>query len=311
MAVFWLLIGFVILFLSGDWLIKGSVALSRHFKISTLVIGLTVVAFGTSAPELFVSVQAAFDGIPDLAIGNIVGSNIANIGLILGLVSIVMPISTKNKAIWFDWTIMAVATLLLIMFAYNGTIGFFEGLIFITILLLYLVWSVFHTRRKSMQNNELFLVSEISIFKSVLLIIFSVVGLYFGAEWLVKGATSLAFSWGVSDRVIGISIVAFGTSVPELATSLMALVRKENDISVGNIIGSNIFNIMAVLGVTSLINPLEVKDFAMLVQDIFVSMALGVLLLLFMLPLSNGMISRWKGAILFICYIIYIYVLYI
>jgi len=311
MAVFWLLIGFVILFLSGDWLIKGSVALSRHFKISTLVIGLTVVAFGTSAPELFVSVQAAFDGIPDLAIGNIVGSNIANIGLILGLVSIVMPISTKNKAIWFDWTIMAVATLLLIMFVYNGTICFFEGLIFITILLLYLVWSVFHTRRKSMQNNELFLVSEISIFKSVLLIIFSVVGLYFGAEWLVKGATSLAFSWGVSDRVIGISIVAFGTSVPELATSLMALVRKENDISVGNIIGSNIFNIMAVLGVTSLINPLEVKDFAMLVQDIFVSMALGVLLLLFMLPLSNGMISRWKGAILFICYIIYIYVLYI
>jgi cation:H+ antiporter len=136
----------------------------------------------------------------------------------------------------------------------------------------------------------------------------SVVGLYYGAEWLVRGATTLALSWGVSDRIIGISVVAFGTSVPELATSMMALYRKENDISVGNIIGSNIFNIWAVLGVTAVISPLQVNDKEMLSQDLLISIGFAVLLLLFMLPLSRGVLSRWKGAILFLLYIlIYLY----
>jgi cation:H+ antiporter len=310
MALVWLIAGFVLLFFSGDWLIKGSVALSRHFKISTLVIGLTVVAFGTSAPELFVSVKAAFNGVPDLAIGNVVGSNIANIGLILGLVAMVIPIPARNRAVWFDWTIMLVATFLLIVFAYNGIVGFWEGVAFLVLLGLYLIWSVFQARRKSHKNQEVFLPAEISTWKALLWVVVSVVGLYYGAEWLVKGATSLALSWGVSDRIIGISIVAFGTSVPELAASMMALYRKENDISVGNIIGSNIFNIWAVLGVTAVISPLHVNDVGMLIQDLLISVGFAVLLLGFMLPLSRGLVSRWKGAVLFLLYILYIYILY-
>lgn len=310
MAFVWLIAGFVLLFFSGDWLVKGSVALSRHFKISTLVIGLTVVAFGTSAPELFVSVKAAFNGVPDLAIGNVVGSNIANIGLILGLVALFMPILTRNRAVWFDWTVMIVATLLLMFFAYNGTIGFGEGVVFLIFLGLYLVWSIFQVRRKSNKNKEVFLPAEITVWKAILWVLIAVVGLYYGAEWLVKGATTLALSWGVSDRIIGISIVAFGTSVPELATSMMAIYRKENDISVGNIIGSNIFNILAVLGVTALVSPLHVNDIGMLTQDLLISIGFAVLLLGFMMPLSRGVVSRWKGAILFLLYILYIYILY-
>lgn len=310
MAIVWLIAGFVLLFFSGDWLIKGSVALSRHFRISTLVIGLTVVAFGTSAPELFVSIKAAVNGVPDLAIGNVVGSNIANIGLILGLVALFMPILSRNRAVWFDWAVMVAATFLLMFFAYNGTIGFGEGVIFLILLGLYLVWSVYQARRQSNKNKEVFLPAEMPVRKALLWVAVSVAGLYFGAEWLVKGASSLALTWGVSDRIIGISIVAFGTSVPELATSMMALYRKENDISVGNIIGSNIFNIWAVLGVTAVISPLQVNDNEMLTQDLVISVGFAVLLLIFMLPLSRGVISRWKGAVLFLLYIIYIYILY-
>ncbi len=310
MAIVWLIAGFVLLFFSGDWLIKGSVALSRHFKISTLVIGLTVVAFGTSAPELFVSVKAAFNGVPDLAIGNVVGSNIANIGLILGLVALVMPILTRNRSVLFDWTVMIVATFLLMFFAFNGIIGFGEGLIFLILLGVYLFWSVFKARRKSHKNKEVFLAADMPVWKALSWVAVSVAGLYFGAEWLVKGATSLALSWGVSDRIIGVSIVAFGTSVPELATSMMALYRKENDISVGNIIGSNIFNIWAVLGVTAVISPLKINDIEMMTQDLLISAGFAVLLLLFMLPLSRGVVSRWKGAVLFLLYILYIYILY-
>src|SRR5690554_225664 len=310
MAFLWLLLGLVLLFLSGNWLIKGSVALSRRFKVSTLVIGLTVVAFGTSAPELFVSVKAAWDGVPDLAVGNVVGSNIANIGLILGLVALMVPIVSQNRGILFDWGVMVLATLLLMYFSYNGTIGFWEGLSFVVALVVYLLWSVWQARRKSARQGETFLPPGLSLWQAVGLIVLAVGGLYLGAEWLVKGAKSLALNWGVSDRVIGISIVAFGTSVPELATSLIAVFRKENDISVGNIIGSNIFNILAVLGVTSLISPLRINDNAMLANDLLISFLFAVLLLVFMLPLKNGRIGRTKGAVLFLGYVLYMYLLY-
>lgn len=310
MAFLWLLLGLVLLFLSGNWLIKGSVALSRRFKVSTLVIGLTVVAFGTSAPELFVSVKAAWDGVPDLAVGNVVGSNIANIGLILGLVAMVVPIVSQNRGILFDWVVMVLATLLLMFFAYNGTIGFWEGLTFVLALVLYVLWSVLQARRKSARQGEAFLAPGLLLWQALSLIVLSVAGLYVGAEWLVKGAKSLALSWGVSDRVIGISVVAFGTSVPELATSLIAVFRKENDISVGNIIGSNIFNILAVLGVTSLISPLRINDNAMLSVDLLISILFAVALLVFMLPLKSGCVRRWKGALLFLGYVLYMYLLY-
>jgi cation:H+ antiporter len=310
MAYFWLIAGFILLFISGNWLVKGSVQLSRHFKISTLVIGLTVVAFGTSAPELFVSVKAAFNGVPDLAIGNVVGSNIANIGLILGLVAMIMPIVVQNRAILFDWIIMLVASVMLIIVTYNGVLGFAEGVFFLIGLGVYLVWSIYKSRRNSIRTAEVFLSPTNSVVYAIVMVLVSIAGLYYGAEWLVKGARELALGWGVSDRIIGISVVAFGTSIPELATSLIAIYRKENDISVGNIIGSNIFNIWAVLGATSVIKPLPVTDSLMLAVDLFWSIGFAVLLLVFMLPLSNGLISRWKGSILFLLYVVYIFLLF-
>ncbi|ASB49661.1 calcium/sodium antiporter [Alkalitalea saponilacus] len=310
MAYIWLILGFTLLFYSGNWLVKGSTQLSAHFKISSLVIGLTVVAFGTSAPELFVSVKAAFSGVPDIAIGNIVGSNIANIGLVLGLVAMVMPIVINSKGIWFDWVIMIIATLMLILFSTNGVIGFWEGFAFLTALMLYLSWSVWQSRRKSRKEALTYPTPEIKLPTSIIIVLGSFVGLYFGAEWLVKGATELARTWGVSDRVIGISIVAFGTSVPELATSLAAIAKKENDISVGNIIGSNIFNIWAVLGATAVVKPLGIANITMLRIDLLWTILLSVMLLIFMIPLKNGIINRWKGVLLFLVYIYYIYILF-
>ncbi|WP_026473717.1 calcium/sodium antiporter [Alkaliflexus imshenetskii] len=310
MALIWLLIGFVTLFISGNWLVKGSVELSRHFKISTLVIGLTVVAFGTSAPELFVSIKAAYNGVPDLAVGNIVGSNIANIGLILGLVAMMMPIPIRNRNIRFDWGVMMLSTILLILFIQNGVLGLWEGLTFLVALGLYLFWSLYQSRRKHSQSGETILKPSYPLYLAILVVVISVTGLYFGAEWLVKGAVELAERWGVSDRVIGISIVAFGTSIPELATSVIAIFKKENDISVGNIVGSNIFNIWAVLGATAVIRPLPVTNAHVLTADILWSAAFAILLLLFMLPLSNGNITRTKGAFMFFLYIAYIYLLF-
>lgn len=310
MAFVYLITGFVLLLVSGNYLVKGSVQLARYLKISTLVVGLTVVAFGTSAPELFVSIKAAFKGVADIAVGNIVGSNIANIALILGLVSIIYPIAIRNRTILFDWVVMTLVTLLLLFFGYNGVIGFLEGFVFLSLLVIYLFWS-FYKSRKSINNSGVETPSpELAIHWALLMVLGSIVGLYFGAEWLVEGARELAQSWGVSDRVIGVSIVAFGTSVPELATSLIASLRKETDISVGNIVGSNIFNILAVLGATSVIKPLPINSPGLFTIDLVWMLGLSVLLLLFMIPLSKGMITRWKGALFFLTYLTYLYFLF-
>lgn len=310
MAFVYLIAGFILLLISGNYLVKGSVQLARYLKISTLVVGLTVVAFGTSAPELFVSVKAAYKGVADIAVGNIVGSNIANIALILGLVSIVYPIAIRNRTILFDWVVMTVVTLLLLFVGYNGVIGFLEGFIFLSLLAIYLIWSFYKSRQKINKSRIETPAAELAIHWSILMVFASIVGLYYGAEWLVEGARELAQSWGVSDRVIGISIVAFGTSVPELATSLIASLRKETDISVGNIVGSNIFNILAVLGATSVIKPLPINNPGMFTIDLIWMLGLSVLLLLFMIPLSKGMITRWKGALFFLTYLTYLYFLF-
>ena len=309
MAYLSLIGGLILLFVSGDTLVKGSVQLSRHFKLSTLVIGLTIVAFGTSAPELFVSVKAAFDGVPDLAIGNVIGSNIANIGLIIGFVSVFMPIAVANKSIVKDWVVMNLATLMLLFSSWNGFITFWEGVSFALALVIYLVWSIVRVRKDRNVAVKV-LAPTMSGPKAFIYVVLAIVGLYFGAGLLVDGAREIALSWGVSDRVIGVSIVAFGTSVPELATSMIALYRKENDISVGNIIGSNIFNVWAVLGLTSLVTPLPVYDWIEVLSDVLISVFFAVLLFLFILPLGRGVITRIKGAILLSLYFIYIFIIY-
>ncbi len=309
MAIFLLIVGFVVLFFSGDWLVKSSVQLARHFKVSTLVIGITVVAFGTSAPELLVSLKAVFEGSPDISIGNVVGSNIANIALVLGLVGVVFPIKVKKKGLWLDWLIMLIASVGLLIASFNRVIGFAEGIIFLVLLGLYLIWSIFNSRRQSKRGEDI-KEPELSLLRSVGLFLLAAVGLYFGADWLVRGAKVLASSFGISERVIGISVVAFGTSVPELATSLVAAIKKETDISIGNIIGSNIFNIWAILGITASMKSLNVNE-AILNWDYWWMIGLALLLFLFILPLARGIINRWKGAILMIVYILYIYLLFV
>ncbi|MGQ1888938.1 calcium/sodium antiporter [Thermophagus sp. OGC60D27] len=301
--------GFVLLFVSGNLLVKGGVELSLHFRISPLVVGLTVVAFGTSAPELFVSVEAVFTNSPDISIGNIVGSNIANIALILGCVAVVFPIEVKRRSVLFDWSVMMLSFILLYLFGMDWIIHRVEGLVLFILILLYLFWSVIYSRRQSSLREEVFQRPRKKLWVSLLLVILSITGLYFGADWLVAGASELAIGWGVSERVVGISIVAFGTSVPELATSLAAALKKEMEISVGNIIGSNIFNVFSILGLTAILKPLEVSK-RVISFDIWWMIGIGVLLLLFMIPLKKGLITRFKGVIFLLIYILYIWFLY-
>ncbi|WP_010664493.1 calcium/sodium antiporter [Marinilabilia salmonicolor] len=304
------LIGFVLLFLCGNWLVRGGLELSRHFHVSPLVAGLTVVAFGTSAPELFVSVKAVFTESPDISIGNVVGSNIANIGLILGAVAIIFPLAVRRTSILNDWMVMMLSYALLFLFLINEVLEVYEGLIFVFLIGAYIVWSVWSSRRHSAKMVEVFPDPSLKVIQAVGLVLVAVLGLYFGAEWLVKGASDLAIGWGVSERVVGISIVAFGTSVPELATSLAAALKKEMDISIGNIIGSNIFNVFSILGITAILKPLQVSP-RVISSDMIWMTVLAVLLLLFMVPLRNGVISRWKGTILLLFYIVYIWVLFV
>ncbi|MFW6268202.1 MAG: calcium/sodium antiporter, partial [Marinilabiliaceae bacterium] len=274
------------------------------------VAGLTIVAFGTSAPELFVSVKAVFTESPDISIGNVVGSNIANIVLILGAVALIIPIRVKRPSVIFDWLVMMFSFLLLFIFLENGVLQRGEGIIFLILLLVYIVWSVISSRRRSARNKEVFAKPSSGLLASVGIVILSVTGLYFGAEWLVKGASDLAIGWGVSERVVGISVVAFGTSVPELATSLAASIKKEMDISIGNIIGSNIFNVFSILGITAILKPLEVSS-RVINSDMGWMVGVAVLLILFLIPLKRGILTRWKGGILLLVYIVYIWLLYI
>ncbi len=308
----WLLVlaGFVLLFLCGNWLVKGGVELSKHFHISPLVAGLTIVAFGTSAPELFVSVKAVYTNSPDISIGNVVGSNIANVALILGVVAIFSPLRVKKPSLINDWLVMMFSFFLMFVFLLNGVLQSWEGVIFFLLLLVYIVWSVISSRKRSAREAEVFPTPGMKIFPAVGLVVLAVLGLYYGADLLVRGAGNLAIGWGVSERVVGISIVAFGTSVPELATSLAAAVKKEMDISIGNIIGSNIFNVFSILGITSMLKPLVVSP-AVVSVDMVWMVAVSVLLILLLIPLRNGVLSWWKGVLLLVVYIVYIWVLFV
>jgi cation:H+ antiporter len=298
------LLGFIILLVSGDLIVRSGVSLARHLRISTLVVGVTVVSFGTSLPELLVSVGAAFKGHPDIAVGNVVGSNISNIALVLGLTAI-LPIPVNRNSVVIDWPVMMLVSMLFYLLILNGVLSFFEGMLFVTGLILFIIWLVRRSRKNNIELGSLDSKPNYSILVSILLFIVSAIGLYFGADFLVDGASSLAQKWGVSERVISVSIIAFGTSVPELATSVIAAFKKEMDISVGNIIGSNIFNILAILGITGMLKTIQINP--EILFDVYWMLAISFLLFLFMLPSRGGIIRRWKGIVLFSIYFIYIF----
>jgi cation:H+ antiporter len=310
MDYFYLVLGFIVLLISGDLLVKSAVALSSHFRVSTLVIGVTVVSFGTSLPELVVSVGAALKDIPDIAVGNVIGSNIANIALVLGFTAILIDVPVQRGSIRIDWPIMMVASLLFYFFVINGSLALLEGAIFIILLSGFIYLSVRKSRKDLINVGHIFLKARYSVTVALLLLGVSSVGLYFGATWLVEAAVSIASRLGVSERVISVSIIAFGTSLPELATSVMAALKRQLDISIGNIIGSNIFNIFGILGITSIIKRIPVGYY--MVRDIYWMLGISVLLFLLMLfPLKMASsISRREGMILLFVYLLYIFLVF-
>jgi cation:H+ antiporter len=251
-----------------------------------------------------VSIGAALKGLPDIAVGSIVGSNISNIALILGLTALVIKIPVSKSSVSFDWPFMMLSSIIFYIFALNGYLSFKEGIIFIVALAIFIAWSVRKSRLELIRSRHVFTAARFSVPVAILLLVVSSAGLYLGATWLVESAESIAYRMGVSERVISVTVIAFGTSVPELATSVTAALKKQLDISIGNIIGSNIFNILGILGVTSIIRTIPVN--IELRFDIYWMLAISILLLLFMLPYGRAVINRIKGATLIILYFIYI-----
>lgn len=306
-----LVAGFLMLLFGGDWLVDSGVAIARRFKISPLVIGLTIVAFGTSAPELLVSTISAIQGNSGIAMGNVVGSNIANIGLILGLTAIICPIVvTGMKEILANGLVMIGASILLPVLSANDIITHLEGILLFLLIIAYTVISVRRGRNADNTVPESDAPQAPSRLDrpmaAFLLLILSCTMLSLGADLLVKGASSLASALGVSDKVIGLTVVAFGTSLPELAASVAAALKKQMDISIGNIIGSNIFNILCVLGVSSAISPITFQ-FDSYLKDFVIMLAFATALILAVQPWKKtGTLGRWSGLALFVAYVTYV-----
>lgn len=301
--------GLALLFVSGKFLVDSSVAISRRLRIPRMIIGLTVVAFGTSAPELLVSLQAAFSGFPEIAMGNVVGSNISNILLVLAITALIFPIPVPKSSVKRDWPIMMAVSVLLYIFAMNGWISRLEGIIFVSLLGLYILLSVIRSRGAKRMVEQEDDQGHMKWWVAGIIFLVSVVGLAFGADLLVENAAQVAEKLGMSKRVVSITMVAVGTSIPEVATSVIAALKKETDISVGNIIGSNIMNILSVLGFTSLVSPISVSS-EIAGFDIPWMLGISLLFLLLMLPASRSRITRWEGVFMIVIYLVYIYFLF-
>ena len=312
LAIIQLIAGFVLLYFGGDWLVNGGVALARRFRISPLVIGMTIVAFGTSAPELLVSMTSSIKGSAGIAMGNVIGSNIANIGLILGLTAMLCPIPTQNRKVSANGLVMILASLLALVLSLNNGLSRIEGLILFAGIILFTVISIRlgRTKQNTTQPDAEPQVKEMSVLVALLLVALSCAMLAFGADFMVDGATSIAKTLGVSDKVIGLTIVALGTSLPELAASVAAALKKEMDISIGNIIGSNIFNLMCVLGVSASIRPIPF-DYMQYRMDFVIMMAFSAGLIILIQPWkAQGRLGRISGIIMFAAYAIYAWSLF-
>ena len=297
----------VVLYFGANALVKGAASVAERLGVSALVVGLTVVAFGTSTPELIVSVQAAMEGFGGISIGNVVGSNIANIGLILGLSALIYPLKAHMQLIRFDTPIMIATALLFLVLFLDQRIGRIEGIVFLAGIIAYTVFNVIKSRKEKQKLviNEF----EESIPKvsrhwalDVLFIVLGLAALIVGSEFLVDNAVGLARLLGLSEAVIGLTIVAVGTSTPELATSIVAAIKKQPDIAIGNIVGSNIFNILGILGVASLVKPISSPEIN--ITDTLMMIFMSLLLLPF---IKTGFtLRRWEGGLMLAIYAGYV-----
>ena len=307
MSFFLILLGFILLILGGNWLLKSAVSISLGLKIPKIIIGMTVVSFATSAPELIVSINSAVNGYPDLALGNVIGSNIANLALVLGITLLIAEMDVQKSFFTTNWPAMMAASLLLFFFLRNDyLISDFEGLIFVLFLIFFLVYLF------RFQNNEIIddLPEDedlLPTYKTFTLFVIGSVGLWGGSEMLITGATDLAITLGVGERLIGVTVVSVGTSIPELAASIIAVLKKEKAISLGNLVGSNIFNILAVVGITSLITPIAAIDHVIYTNDIYWMLLVSMVLPILVLLPKKMQLKRKSGIVLLLIYIAFLY----
>lgn len=303
-----LICGIGVLYYGAEWLVRGAARLAASLGVSPIVVGLTVVSFGTSAPELVVCTVAAWGGNPDLAIGNVMGSNLANIGLILGLTALVRPLDVRARVVWREMPLMLLVTLALYPLAWDGVLSRGDGVLLLFALVAYLIfvfYSVEDEAPEILGEYEEFMkesdrTTSLVSGTDVLWVIAGSVCLVLGGICIVEGAVEIASSLGISEVVIGLTVVAVGTSLPELATSLVAALRSEADIAVGNVIGSNIFNVAAILGTASVVSPLAIPSHV-LTRELVVVVAMS--LLLFPILRTRWRIRRWEGALLLACYV--------
>lgn len=306
-----IILGFLCLIKGGDLLVDGATAIARKAKVSEMVIGLTVVGFGTSAPELLVSLQAALEGSSGLAIGNVVGSNIANIALILGVSSMIIPCPTDKKTICIDAPFMVFSVIAFSLVAMTGTITRLAGIIGFLMLVAFVVWQIIDSRKKETAQETVAVAETMHLRRAVMYLIVGAVMLVGGADFLIDGASKIARQIGENlgtpaeeiERIIGLTIVAVGTSLPELFASVMAAVKGKTDMAIGNIIGSVTFNILSVIGLSSAICPILNSDVGFM-NDYIVMSALAIILWLFLR--TRYILERWEGALLFVSYCGYI-----
>ncbi|CAI8344528.1 MAG: Inner membrane protein YrbG [Bacteroidetes bacterium MED-G17] len=298
-----IIVGLVLLIKGGDLLLDAAVALSLKINIPKIVIGMTVVSFATSAPELIVSIKSALKGYPDLALGNVVGSNIANLAFVLGVILIISPIRVTKSFYKTDWPIMMIATLLFYSFLQaDGYLSQVEGGILFVLLLIFLIYLLFFQKKAVIEEKVE--IDEKEMLLTQLTFIFFAGGffLWLGSEVLVNSAVSLATSLGISERIISISVVSIGTSIPELSASIIAIINKEKAISIGNLIGSNIFNILAVMGITAMIHPISVMDREILDIDFFWMILVSLLIFPLVFIPKKMCLGRLEGFCLLIIY---------
>jgi len=308
MTYLYLIFGLVLLFVGGDLLVRGSVAVAKKLGVSTIMIGLTLVGFGTSTPELVTSIKASLIGSPGIAIGNVVGSNIANILLVLGVAGILAPVNKDKKIFKRDSIMLIISTFMFYIITRIGYIDKITGIIFIIVLILYLVYT--YTKEKNVVPTEPIIGAtskyKKSIFFYLFLAVLGIAATIYGADLLVTAAIDIARSLDISETIIGLTIVAVGTSLPELSATVMAAIKKEPDIALGNIIGSNIYNILFILGVTGIINRIDIPE-SIIRFDIW-ALAIATIFLLSFIAFGR-VLNRKNGIGLLIFYAIYIYIL--
>ena len=302
-----ILFGIILLSHGGDVLTKSSVDLSLKFSVPKIIIGMTVVSFATSAPELIVSLNATLNGFSNFAIGNVIGSNIANIGLVLGIITIIYPITLQQRFYTSDFPILMLSTFLFYLLLITGNkISRSEGIVLLVLISLILIYLFLYQKKSISEFSDVGDISKISIPKSIFYVLFSGLLLWLGSETLIKSAISVANKYEISERVISVTMVAIGTSIPELAASVVASIKKQNDLSIGNLIGSNIFNLLVVIGITSTVLPIEQIDSKIIFSDMLWVILFSAIILPLAYLKRRNILTRKKGIILLTLYLIFI-----